>query len=330
MKQKYKRLIFWGLFIVIFIILALIATFYDYQISEILATKGLTNGHYFSSNLFGRIFEVIGEMPLYLFLMIACAILFTNCKKIKKSSLKISFQILFYLGGSFSSFYGIYKVGKYLSQLHPDSLSFLHDQLLTYAIMLLVALILQIGLCFLCLKKCEDVCYKLFPIACIVLFTAVCSQVIVQGVKPIFGRERFRAIYYLDYYGLEDQGFTKWYIINGNSAKIAASYHDSNITSTFFSSFPSGHTCGAGISYCLMFIPAFFEKFNQKKYKWIFIVSPILITGIVALSRIVMGAHYMSDVLFGGTAAFLSSILGYALYCFFYKKFFIKKTENQN
>ena len=39
-------------------------------------------------------------------------------------------------------------------------------------------------------------------------------------------------------------------------------------------------------------------------------VVPILYTGIVAISRIMVGAHYFSDVLFGGTIVFLGVIIG--------------------
>jgi membrane-associated phospholipid phosphatase len=63
-----------------------------------------------------------------------------------------------------------------------------------------------------------------------------------------------------------------------------------------------------------------FEKANDKKYKWIFIVTPILYTGVVALSRIVVGAHYMSDVVVGGTVGFLSALIGYFIVKAIYKK----------
>ena len=112
-------------------------------------------------------------------------------------------------------------------------------------------------------------------------------------------------------------GFTPWYIINGSSSKLAAAL---GVDSTFFSSFPSGHTAAAGICYSIMFLPAFIEKLNNKKTRWLFILVPTLITGLVAFSRICVGAHYMSDVLFGGTFAFLSSIIAYLIVCKIYKK----------
>ena len=70
-----KTLLFWGLFIVIFGALLTVATLFDKQISDILAKPYLENGNYFSTNVFARIFEVVGEMPLYLFVIIASAII---------------------------------------------------------------------------------------------------------------------------------------------------------------------------------------------------------------------------------------------------------------
>ena len=69
-----------------------------------------------------------------------------------------------------------------------------------------------------------------------------------------------------------------------------------------------------------MFVPFYIEKTNEKKYKWIFIALPIFITGLVGVSRMVMGAHYMSDVLFGGTAGFISALVGYVIVSAIFKK----------
>ncbi|MDE6060839.1 MAG: phosphatase PAP2 family protein, partial [Clostridia bacterium] len=63
-----------------------------------------------------------------------------------------------------------------------------------------------------------------------------------------------------------------------------------------FKSFPSGHTCSAGTIYALIMIPTLFG-YNGKKEKlgatiacW---VVPIVYTMLVAISRIMVGAHYM-------------------------------------
>lgn len=315
MKPLNKKILKISLFLIIFLTLTLIATFLDYQISDFLASSSFHDGNYFSDNVFGRIFEVIGEMPLYLFLMVAGSILFVNTNKIINKPLNITLKIFSYFISLLASLLGLYKLGKYLAELHPDSLAFLHDNLLTYGIMGLIALLLVSLLIFISNKYLKDVYSKLMPLAIVILFTAICSQIIVQGIKPFVGRERFRAIYYLNYRNVESQGFTKWFIFNGYADSIASSFPEVlNVSDTFFSSFPSGHTAGAGITYAILALPLCYETLSNKKTKVILYSISIFITGLVGLARIVMGAHYLSDVLFGGTIAYLMAMLGILLY----------------
>ena len=63
MDKKSKSVLI-VLSIATFIVAFLLATFYDYEISE--SISRLTDGKYLSDNLFGRFFESFGESPLYL------------------------------------------------------------------------------------------------------------------------------------------------------------------------------------------------------------------------------------------------------------------------
>ena len=317
MNKAKKHLLFWIPFAVIFIGLLVIASIYDLQISQLLASKDLVDGNYVSVNIFGRIFKVIGELPLYIFLLFAAEVIFTESFKVNKKPLRIFLQVLFTVGGIVAGFVGYYKIGKYLSQINPTAYGFLYEEVYMFIIYVILASILQVVLQYILSKKYRELCSKLLPFAIIILITAALSQAIVHGIKPIAARERFRAIYWFDYRGIETQGFTPWYIINGNAKEIADSL---GVKKTYFTSFPSGHTAAAGICYSLMFLPSFFEKLNNKKYRWLFAFVPTLITGIVALSRIVVGAHYMSDVLFGGTFAFISAIIAYLIVNKIFKK----------
>ncbi|MEJ2506939.1 MAG: phosphatase PAP2 family protein, partial [Ignavibacteriaceae bacterium] len=75
--------------------------------------------------------------------------------------------------------------------------------------------------------------------------------------------------------------FTPWFIPNGINSNT---------------SFPSGHSAMAWmILPLLMLVPV-----SNKKLRSVLIVIIILWGLIVGLSRIVIGAHYASDVLFGG------------------------------
>ncbi len=106
---------------------------------------------------------------------------------------------------------------------------------------------------------------------------------IIEGSKIIWGRVRFRDL-------LSDGSFdrfTPWYHPNGINGN---------------KSFPSGHTAGAGISYIMMLLPSLSEKYKNK-FALCFAV-PFVYTSIVAYTRLVMGAHYLSDVAVGGTVSF--------------------------
>ena len=61
---------------------------------------------------------------------------------------------------------------------------------------------------------------------------------------------------------------------------------------------------------------------RDKKFKWMFWVFPMIYTGLVALSRIIYAAHYLSDVTFGYFIGFGTAVLvRIAL-----KKYFAKKS----
>ena len=134
------------------------------------------------------------------------------------------------------------------------------------------------------------------------------------------GRERFRATYYLVENNLNHLGFTKWYVLNGSSSKLASIY---NVDKELYKSFPSGHTCAAAISFTLLLVPKMFNI--STKSKWFYYIFPFVYTFIVAFGRIIVGAHYLSDVLFGGTITFVCTYICYFGYLFIKKKAINKK-----
>ena len=104
------------------------------------------------------------------------------------------------------------------------------------------------------------------------------------------------------------EGFTNWWQINVFSKPeirtdaYVEAFKDND--SGAFKSFPSGHTVAAATSFGLIILPDMFTKLNNKKIKWLFWVIPIVYTILVAISRIVAAAHYLSDVTFGGFIGF--------------------------
>lgn len=110
----------------------------------------------------------------------------------------------------------------------------------------------------------------------------------VEGIKYLWGRVRFRDLLAAGSY----DAFTSWLHPNGINGN---------------KSFPSGHTAGAGMSYLIMTLPYLSKKLEKKK-TLLFIIA-FIYTGIVAFTRLVMGAHYLSDVAFGGFISFTCVII---------------------
>ncbi|MBK7631061.1 MAG: phosphatase PAP2 family protein [Ignavibacteriales bacterium] len=103
----------------------------------------------------------------------------------------------------------------------------------------------------------------------------------VQPIKILWGRIRFRDL--VDYYS----NFTPWYLPQGITGN---------------QSFPSGH---ASMGFMML---ALFVFFADKAFYKRIILKGIIISWALAVcaSRVVIGAHFTSDVLFGAFAMIIS------------------------
>ena len=129
------------------------------------------------------------------------------------------------------------------------------------------------------------------------------SSGIINLMKLLWGRVRFRDL------GETYEAFTAWWVVNGNTGAH---------------SFPSGHTGSAGTSYFLMFLP-FVSETWQKRPALCF-GAAFTYTTLVAVTRLVVGAHYLSDVAVGGTVIFTCVLLSLALYQKLLPRFTEKET----
>ena len=117
------------------------------------------------------------------------------------------------------------------------------------------------------------------------------SSGIINLMKTVWGRVRFRDLN--DSY----EAFTAWYVINGDTGAH---------------SFPSGHTGSAGVTYYLLFLPYVSEKWQKRRY--LCFAAAFVYTSTVAATRLIMGAHYLSDVTVGGTVVFTCVLVSLAAY----------------
>ena len=319
---KSKTIIALCLFAVLFVSLVLVATYCDFQVSKILTKNALKPGEYLANDLFGVVGEAVGTSPIYILLSLCTAVLcwyFAKCFDKKKWA--IALAVIFAFVGTVAWWYYIKDMMKYVIEHAANEIGAAGAAVYEYrhngavvASQVLVALTIQ-ALTVLALRPLKaETLKRLVWWVVAALAACVLANIIILLVKDPIGRMRFRALNTQFGQKLKDEGirdYTPWYVANGQPDKaIIKSFTDAYPgASDAFKSFPSGHTCAAGMSYALIMLPDVVDFKHKKAGKIACWVTPIVITMLVAISRIVVGAHYMSDVTFGGTIAFVSFII---------------------
>lgn len=295
MTLKKKYLIHIGLFLLVFVSLLLAGTFFDLEISKLLASSGLSEGNYYSTNIFGRFFEYIGSWPIFLLGSLACLIFM---HKLYHSESKLRYLAIIFVVIIVVIFYkGYSDTLKYICENHEVKEK-IYDKSITKVILWLVSILTGGVLVYFYRNVDLEKNNNLFNLGLVILFSAL-FYVSIELIKSPVGRMRFRAMNLINDFSY----FTPWYEISGARDLLLG---NSPVLKDGFKSFPSGHTFSAGISYALICMPYINEKFNNKKWTIIWYVIPITFTGIVGLSRIVAGAHFLTDVLVGGTIAYVA------------------------
>lgn len=320
---KSKTIIAICLFVVLFATLVAVASVFDYQVSQILTKNALKPGEYLADDIFGVVGEAIGTSPIYILLGVCTAILcWFFAKNFKDKKWGIVLAVIFGLVGTVAWWYYIKDIMKYIIEHAANEVGAIGSVVYEYrhngavvACQVLIALTLQ-ALTVLSVRPLKaETLKKLVWWVIAALAACVLANILIMIIKEPVGRMRFRAInsevgQRLINAGLV-KGYTPWYISNGQpDERIINSFIDAYPgAGDAFKSFPSGHTCAAGMSYALIMLPDVVDFKHKKAGKIACWVTPIAITMLVAISRIVVGAHYMSDVTFGGTFAFISFII---------------------
>jgi membrane-associated phospholipid phosphatase len=287
------------LFAVIFVALAVTATFTDLWVSKTIAD--IKPGEYFSKNLFGVIGEVFGSFPVYYMIGLSLIILGINGVDFKYEKL---FFILGIVGGFVAMLIGADDCLKDFADHAPKYEEW--KRILQLLLASGFALLFEIPTVLFLKNLSTETKRKLFIFACVVLVMVIISQIFIYALKALAGRARFRAINFLG----NESMFDKWFVFHGTRYSDNPVLIDLELAKDAYRSFPSGHTAATAAVYGFLCLPFIFERFNTKKWKVILYTSTIALTGYVAISRIVVGAHFFSDVLFGGTITFASVFIG--------------------
>ena len=137
---------------------------------------------------------------------------------------------------------------------------------------------------------------KMWIIFCIIIVLLLIALLaVIPTLKDILHRPRYRFLVESD-----KSYFHKWFEPCKEYQELKATYSFINTIKDDFKSFPSGHTAEASILLVpITFLPLAHEKF--KKYQMPLFYASCGLVLLVALARIMAGAHFLSDVSFGAT-----------------------------
>lgn len=266
--------------VVMFAALVVVGSLFDYQIALKINI---------GPNLFSKILEIVGYFPASLLAGIgAIMILLSDNHRYKV----VSFTKWFIAIGSFS--YGFYYL--------YDGLKEILGSLIYVGVAALVLIGLYV-LAYLLLRNCTNKNkLALFGLA---LISMVCAGNLVSIVsKRIFARPRMRLI--LSEKSIE---FKNWWEM---SRDIKEAYIAKGIASEEFKSFPSGHALNSCYFSALWTLCSFNEKLKNKE-GLIFIIG-LFLSLLTSFSRMLCGAHFLTDVTFGMMACLFCQFVCYKVY----------------
>jgi len=219
---------------------------------------------YDQSNLLGRFGEAVGEVPGVLVGVFGCAALLFTYKRNSKFS-KISSYIF---GGLFLVLLSFMAAGLPTHYIEMPSW-------VTYVF----TIIYIFGAVYIVKKTPEALYPKLRKLAWIAVLTFITETIAINLIKFGWSRVRFRDL-------LEStEAFSAWFIPRGFTGN------------TEYTSFPSGHVANASVILFITLLPSVYQKL-RKYQNWFYVISFVWI-GLIMVSRIIMGAHFLSDTIVG-------------------------------
>lgn len=219
-----------------------------------------------SESVYGLLFVSLGEFPAYIILPMCGVIWFYADLGIKDRRLLIVARV----ASAILVWLGFFIWGAMGSRITETpkviELSALYSILFAFFTLLLGK--------YLKINFTKYVRFAVFA-----LFVMLISLVVIRLIKIGWGRMRYRDMLKVGNFS----GFTPWYIPNGYNGNT---------------SFPSGHTASA----CNIFI---FVVLFKGKRRYIANAIALLFVVMTMFSRIVVNAHFLSDVLIGGLISYL-------------------------
>ncbi len=294
MTVKKKTIVSLCLFFLLFGALLLTATFTDLQVSQALTRFSLPAGQYYADDIFGVVFECIGTSPELLLGGVCAAMLTVWAVRLMQRGAARTLLMLAGGAGTIGAYTReFYDLFHYICRHVPGDG---HVPAFLWGVAAFLALFCAALTLFAVSCFSDDTLRRLPRYACVTICSILLALLLVNALKNPIGRMRYRAMNVIG----DFSGYTPWYVVNGQPDK--AWMRETFGTADAFKSFPSGHTRAAAATFYLVSLADVIGvKGRRRAMLWCFAV---LFTGLVAVSRIMVGAHFFSDVLVGGTIGF--------------------------
>lgn len=257
---------------VFLLLMMVIGSVWDYSISQAL---------YSPENLFGKFLAAFGEFPMGLVLAAAGAMLV--CARNREKKLTGVLQIVL---GAFL----ILSAVSTLAQITAIQASI--SIMITIPVSVVAVGLTVYGIFRLCEGADRDTVIK---VAIIFVLFVFAEMIIVNVIKIPWGRARMRLV------ATDPRAhFMPWW---QPGKELKNTLVAAGVASEEFKSFPSGHTANASSLMLLCLLPMICPKLENKSTLLFFIGFGW--TCLVAVSRIIMGAHYLTDTTIGFAVGFI-------------------------
>ena len=254
----------------------------DYDISRALTSGGSV------TYTIGNILEIWAEPVTLLPMCFVIAASSVFCIRSKaKGTLSMILGAGLMFGCAVLSYQVVYRIVRYYCKLvnisAPWTFSpgpYANDKWWVKALCALAGLLITCLFVYLASRISLDILKKTARVLAFCVICLLAELAIIEGMKLVFGRMRYREWISRD--SIVD--ISPWYRINGKPESDA------------FKSFPSGHTAN---SFLIMPMTFFFDALGKKKAGNIARICHLVWMAVIMTSRIMAGAHFLSDVACG-------------------------------
>lgn len=273
------------------LILMIVGSLFDFKISSVLYPG--------KESSFGQFFAAFGELPAFLALVCAGALLFVH-----RGALRRDWSALFLLA-SFALVFGAIFLAVHEAVDNVPAMP------VGVALLVMVFFsVISVAAMLLLTQGTPEKTVLRFVLT--LVFVCVGTMVAINVIKVPWGRARMRLIVSTG----NESYFTPWW-------KAGSALKDqlvaSGVSSDEFRSFPSGHTACAACAVLLALLPTVCKRLRGKEKR--LGLLGVLWTAVVAVSRLMMGAHFLTDVTMAWLVTLGLTALGVYLF-YFNKKFF--------